>query len=123
MSELVLKYNNKDLEDLGRDVIELHETFQMVNEMIAVQAEKLDLLEDTIEETLTNSQYSNKELIIANDIQLSSIKKKIVIAGIGFTAVTITAGSFIGYSVCVPVCLVAFGCYKMINTTQKLFKD
>jgi len=123
MSELVLKYNNIELENLGKDVIELHETFQMVNEMISLQGEKLDLLVDSIDETLSNTESSNQELIIANDTQLSMIKKKIVIAGIGLTALTVTAGSFIGYSVCVPVCLVGFGCYKMINKTQKLYKD
>ena len=121
MSELVLKYNNNELEKLGKDVIELHETFQMVNEMIAVQGEKLELLEDTIEETLDNVQSGNNELIISSDLQVSGIKKKIVIAGIGLTALTISAGSIIGYGICVPVFLVGIGCYKLID--KKQYKD
>lgn len=123
MSELELKYNNKELESLSRDVIELHETFQIVNEMIAIQGEKLEVLEDSIEETLANVESANKELIIANDLQITTIKKKIIIAGIGLTALAVTSSSIIGYSVCIPVCLVGFGCYKMIDKSKKLFKD
>jgi hypothetical protein len=123
MSELVLKYNKKELEELSKDVIELHETFQMVNEMIAIQGDKIESLEDSIDDTLNEVECANKELIISNDLQKSVNTKKMIITGIGLTALGISAGSIIGYSVGIPVVLVGFGCYKIIDKTQKLFKD
>ena len=124
MSELVvLKYNEKELADLSKDVIELSETFKMVSEMVAVQGEKLELLEDSIDDTLSNIEQSNNELVQASTLQTDANKKKVLITGIGLLAASVPLASVVGYGISIPITIGGFCCYKLIKNGQKLFKD
>ena len=117
------KYSNKELEKLGKDVIELNETFQIVNELIAVQGHRIESLEDGIDDTLDNMEESNNELVSAENLQTAANKKKVIITGVGLIAVSIPLGSVVGYGIGIPVVIAGYGCYKLIGLCRKLFKD
>ncbi len=124
MSELVeLKYNEKELADLSKDVIDLNETFKMVSEMVAIQGEKLELLEDSIDDTLDNIDRSNTELVLASNLQTNATKKKVFITGVGLLAVSVPIASVVGYGISIPITIGGFCAYKLIKNGQKLFKD
>ena len=113
MTELVLQYNNNELDKLSKDVIELDETFRIVNDLVSIQSEKIDLLIDNIENTVSNVENGEKELIVSKNLQYAGNKKKIILTGVGLCVLSISAGSFLGYTL--PVVLIGFGCYKMIE--------
>jgi hypothetical protein len=116
MSELVLKYNNNELDQLSKDVIELDETFRMVNDLVSIQSEKIDFLIDSVDNTLSNVENGNKELIVSKNLQYDGNKKKILLTGLGLSVLSISTGSFLGYTL--PIVLIGFGCYKMIEKIQ-----
>ena len=117
------KYSNKELAELGKEVIELNETFQIVNELIAVQGNRIESLEDSIDDTLDNIEESNNELVSAETLQTAANKKRVIITGVGLIAVSIPFGSLVGYGIGIPVVFVGYGCYKLIGIGRKLFKD
>ena len=82
-----LLYKPEEIIDLQKEVVELDETFRIVNHMVFEQGEKIDNLDDIIDKTLESTEKANEQLVEANESFLSSIRKKVILIGGGIAIV------------------------------------
>ena len=113
------KFNNDQLKKLDNDVIELHETFKLVNEMVIQQGEKINVLNELVEENINNVEAGNKDLLLSIQLKKELAYKETIIAGASILAIGIPLTSLVGFQITIPISIVGFCGFKLYN----LFKD
>jgi t-SNARE complex subunit (syntaxin) len=110
---------NNRLTKLNNDVIELQETFTLVNELVIQQGEKINILDELVEENRNNVEAGNKDLIISTQLKREIAYKETIIAGASILAIGIPLTSLVGFQITIPISIVGFCGFKLYN----LFKD
>jgi t-SNARE complex subunit (syntaxin) len=110
---------NNRLTKLNNDVIELQETFTLVNELVIQQGEKINILDEIVEENRNNVEAGNKDLIISTQLKREIAYKETIIAGASILAIGIPLTSLVGFQITIPISIVGFCGFKLYN----LFKD
>ncbi len=110
---------NNRLTKLNNDVIELHETFKLVNEMVIQQGEKINVLNELVEENINNVEAGNKDLLLSRQLKKELAYKETIIVGASILAIGIPLTSLVGFQITIPISIVGFCGFKLYN----LFKD
>ena len=113
------KLNNDQLHKLDNDVVELHETFKLVNELVIQQGEKINVLDELVEENRNNLEAGNKDLILSTELKSEIAHKETIIVGASILAISIPLTSIVGFQITIPISIVGFCGFKLYN----LFKD
>ncbi len=113
------KQNNDQLTKLNNDVIELHETFKLVNELVIQQGEKINVLDELVEENRNNVEVGTKDLIITTQLKNEIAQKETIIVGASIIAIGIPLTSLVGFQITIPISIVGFCGFKLYN----LLKD
>ena len=115
----IQKRNNEQLKKLNSDVIELQETFKMVNELVIQQGEQIDVLDELVEENRSIVEAGNNDLILSSKLKKEIAQKETIIAGASIIAIGIPLTSLVGFQITIPISIVGFCGFKL----YKLFKD
>jgi t-SNARE complex subunit (syntaxin) len=113
------KLDNNRLHKLDNDVVELHETFKLVNEMVIQQGEKINVLNELVDENRNNIEAGNKDLILSTELKSEIAHKETIIVGASILAISIPLTSIVGFQITIPISIVGFCGFKLYN----LFKD
>ncbi len=111
--------NNDQLKKLNNDVVELHETFKLVNDMVIQQGDKINVLDELVDETINDVEAGNMDLIVSTELKKEIAHKETIIAGASILAISIPLTSLVGFQITIPISIIGFGGFKLYN----LFKD
>ena len=111
--------NNDQLKKLNNDVVELHETFKLVNDMVIQQGDKINVLDELVDETINDVEAGNMDLIVSTELKKEIAHKETIIAGASILAISIPLTSLVGFQITIPISIVGFCGFKLYN----LFKD
>jgi t-SNARE complex subunit (syntaxin) len=111
--------NNDQLKKLNNDVVELHETFKLVNDMVIQQGEKINVLDELVDETINDVEAGNMDLIVSTELKKEIAHKETIIAGASILAISIPLTSLVGFQITIPISIIGFGGFKLYS----LFKD
>ena len=113
------KLDNNRLHKLDNDVVELHETFKLVNEMVIQQGEKINVLNELVDENRNNIEAGNNDLILSTELKSEIAHKETIIVGASILVISIPLTSIVGFQITIPISIVGFCGFKLYN----LFKD
>ena len=112
------KYTKEELEKVGKEIKDLQEVFENVNEMMIEQKNIIESLEDNIDKTLEIVKDGSKELEIADELDKQIVVKKGIISGLGLVAINVPMSMLIGIQISLPITivgLVGIGIYVKIK--------
>jgi t-SNARE complex subunit (syntaxin) len=100
------KYSENEINQIEKDVIDLNETFKIVNDLTYTQGVKINEIVDSVNLIQDNCQIATNEIEIAEKLQIDNHKKQSLILGISVVGLSIPITSVIGIQVGLPVAIV-----------------
>lgn len=118
LSDNYEKFSEKEITKIEKDIIDLNETFKIVNDLTYNQAAKIDQIVDSIETIQNNCEIGNRNIEEAHRLQVDNHKKQSLIVGLSVVGISIPISSIIGIQVGLPVafvgglCMIPFYLFK-----------
>jgi t-SNARE complex subunit (syntaxin) len=100
------KYSENEINQIEKDVIDLNETFKIVNDLTYNQGVKINEIVDSVNLIQDNCQIAKNEIEIAEKLQIDNHKKQSLILGAGVIGISIPISSVIGIQVGLPLAIV-----------------
>jgi len=100
------KYSENEINQIEKDVIDLNETFKIVNDLTYNQGVKINEIVDSVNLIQDNCQIATNEIEIAEKLQIDNHKKQSLILGISVVGISIPITSVIGVQVGLPLAIV-----------------
>lgn len=99
LDEKMIIERGEDIEQIAKDIKELHEAFVEFNEYVNSQGETINLIENNVNNTDQNISIANTELHSAENYQKSTLRKKLILTTLGLTAINVPIGLIFGAKV------------------------
>jgi len=99
-------YSEKEITKIEKDIIELNETFKIVNDLTYNQGVKIDQIVDSIDSIQNNCEIGLDNIEKAQQLQIDIHKKQSLILGISVVGISIPITSVIGIQVGLPIAIV-----------------
>ena len=100
------KYSENEINQIEKDVIDLNETFKIVNDLTYNQGVKINEIVDSVNLIQDNCQIATNEIEIAEKLQIDNHKKQSLILGVSVVGISIPITSVIGIQVGLPLAIV-----------------
>ena len=100
------KYSENEINQIEKDVIDLNETFKIVNDLTYNQGVKINEIVDSVNCIQDNCQIAVNEIEIAEKLQIDNHKKQSLILGVSVVGISIPITSVIGIQVGLPLAIV-----------------
>jgi t-SNARE complex subunit (syntaxin) len=100
------KYSENEINQIEKDVIDLNETFKIVNDLTYNQGVKISEIVDSVNLIQDNCQIATNEIEIAEKLQIDNHKKQSLILGVSVIGISIPISSVIGIQVGLPLAIV-----------------
>jgi t-SNARE complex subunit (syntaxin) len=110
---------NNDLDKIEKDIIDLNEIQQTINELVILQGKNITNLEYHINNTLVDIDNGYEELNHTSIIQDKIMIKKNILTGIGIVGLTVITTPIIGIPLALSISLGSILTYKVIFELNK----
>ena len=105
LSENHESYSEKEITKIEKDIIDLNETFKIVNDLTYNQGVKIDQIVDSIDSIQNNCEIASDNIEKAQQLQINIHKKQSLILGISVVGISIPITSIIGFQVGLPLAI------------------
>ena len=105
LSENHESYSEKEITKIEKDIIDLNETFKIVNDLTYNQGVKIDQIVDSIDSIQNNCEIALDNIEKAQQLQINIHKKQSLILGISVVGISIPITSIIGFQVGLPLAI------------------
>jgi t-SNARE complex subunit (syntaxin) len=105
LTENYENYSEKEITKIEKDIIDLNETFKIVNDLTYNQGVKIDQIVDSIDSIQNNCEIASDNIEKAQQLQINIHKKQSLILGISVVGISIPITSIIGFQVGLPLAI------------------